>query len=69
MTENMHAETITERLRKLNTFNIGQLYINYKRSHSNFMEIAIFHDRSMKKTARFSKVKLTVDQPTVKLDY
>ena len=26
------------------------------------MEIAIFHDKSMKKTARFSKVKLTVDQ-------
>ena len=33
------------------------------------MEIAIFHDRLMKKTARFSKVKLTVDQATVKLDY
>ena len=69
MTENIHAKTIRERLRKLNTFNIGQLYINYKRSHSNFTEIAIFHDRLMKKTARFSKVKLTVDQATVKLDY
>ena len=45
------------------------MYINYKRSHSNFTEIAIFHDRLMKKTARFSKVKLTVDQATVKLDY